>query len=445
MEKRNTNFLNYIYIYAVALIVFVAWFFSYQYVNELLIANFDVTQIGFIIIGVIVFFVLSLLKDTIYMMPLLVFTPFMFANGFNETSIPIGLYIVVGGAVLGIIIHLIRFRTKFKFGSYFIGLLAFLLGVMFSGILNSHDLVTQLILIGVGGTLILCAYIFITSYFQKNYFNELCHLMIALGFIMVFESFAQQILMHPGNMFWEKTILLGWGLSNNVAMILLMCSPFVMYKCTESKGFKNLIYLLILILFICTLVLTYSRGSLFILLLTFPIFMIYSFINSKFKKQYLLNCSIVLLVLVAIVVYIYFTERRLIDDIIRTLSRINLSSLNGRGEIYEKMLMEAKENLWFGRGIFNSSNKEGNDYLWGHNVYIHTLYTTGLFGLAALFIHLFQKYYLLLKKPNTKKVFVAIAFLACGLYGLMDVTYFYLNYMIVMIAILALVEHEVKE
>jgi hypothetical protein len=51
----------------------------------------------------------------------------------------------------------------------------------------------------------------------------------------------------------------------------------------------------------------------------------------------------------------------------------------------------------------------------------------------------------LLKKPNKKTIFVSLAFFACGLYGLIDITYYYLNYMIDMIAILALMEKEIIE
>ena len=143
---------------------------------------------------------------------------------------------------------------------------------------------------------------------------------------------------------------------------------------------------------------------------------------------------------------IYVVKPHIYEEYIAAIMNFEFESLNGRKRIYEEMLENVKEYIYFGRGLFDSPDKEGtHEYLWGHNLYIHAIYTTGLFGLGALLVHLFQKYYVLLKKPNKKTIYVALAFFACGLYGLVDVTYYYLNYMIVMIAILALMEKEVRE
>lgn len=443
MEKTKKVFTN-IYIYFLVTLFFILWLVSFMANNDLLKVNFDIESAGFIVIGIIVFIVLTFIKDTFYMMPILVYTPFVFARGFNETNIPLGFYLVIGFAVLGIIIHVIRFRARLKFGSYFIGFAVFLLGIILGGI-EKEVIISNLLLLIVGGLLILIAYSFIVTYLNKHDFSDLATIMTGLGLILVFESFAQQYLLYPDSMFINKTILVGWGLSNNIALMLLMCIPFTVYLSVKNKNILSLIYVALFITFLGFIVLNYSRGAIIVVICTLPIIMLYAFISSKHKISYTFNVIFILTLLIIGGVIAYNKDTELFDSIIVEITKVDFDSLNGRGQIYEKMLGELKDNFWFGKGIFNSPNEDGTDYLWGHNVYIHTIYTLGFFGFLTLIIHLFQKYYLLLKKPSTGKVFTALALFSSGLYGLVDVSYFYLNFMMVMIAVLALVQYEIEE
>ena len=446
MERRSNKFFNYLYIYTIAALIAIIWFFSFKVDNELMAIDFNLKEIGFSLIGLVTFVVLTFLKDTFYMIPLLVFTPFVFSSGFTDDNIPIGFYIVIAGAVLGIIMHIIRFRTKVKLGKYFIGFAIFLLGITLGGIIGGADVVKQLLLIGIGGTLILFSYSFIVSYLGKSYFNELVQIMMALGLLMAFQTISQQILLHPDLIFGEKTVDVGWGISNNIAMILLLCIPFAFYKTSESKGIKNLLYLLLICFLSIIIVLTFSKGSIIIALITFPFLLLYSFVSSQHKISFLISSFIVVLLGTGLIAYIYLEYKYIYDQVITEFIKIQFDSLNGRTPIYQEMLGNVKEFLLFGRGLFDSADSEGiYEYMWGHNLYIHAIYTTGLFGLGALLVHLFQKYYVLLKNPNKKTIFVTLAFLVCGLYGLIDITYYYLNYMIVMITILALMEKEIIE
>ena len=54
-------------------------------------------------------------------------------------------------------------------------------------------------------------------------------------------------------------------------------------------------------------------------------------------------------------------------------------------------------------------------------------------GLIGLLWHLFEKYYTLIKKINIEKLTLIFAYGFSGLYGLFDVSYFYMNYMIVLV------------
>mgnify|MGYP003297121358 CR=1 FL=1 len=87
------------------------------------------------------------------------------------------------------------------------------------GIIGGADVIKQLLLIGIGGTLILFAYSFIVSYLKKTNFDELVHIILALGFLMVFQTCAQQMLLYPGEMFDDKTIEpLAYAEANNLVL-----------------------------------------------------------------------------------------------------------------------------------------------------------------------------------------------------------------------------------
>ena len=53
--------------------------------------------------------------------------------------------------------------------------------------------------------------------------------------------------------------------------------------------------------------------------------------------------------------------------------------------------------------------------------------------IIGLLWHLFEKYYTLIKKINIEKLTLIFAYGFSGLYGLFDVSYFYMNYMIVLV------------
>ena len=126
------------------------------------------------------------------------------------------------------------------------------------------------------------------------------------------------------------------------------------------------------------------------------------------------------------------------------LSKIDFSKLNGRKAIYLKCLNDAKEHLIFGRGllagfVYRIDVAEGN-YQWCHSTLLQSLYSAGLVGLVAMLIHLFFKYFYLLKNFSIEKLFLIMIMLLPGLYGLFDVSYFFINFMIVLIVILVLTQ-----
>lgn len=129
--------------------------------------------------------------------------------------------------------------------------------------------------------------------------------------------------------------------------------------------------------------------------------------------------------------------------------RVNMENMNGRTPIYEAIVTAFKENPIFGKGMFspfyNIIETGVGEYQWGHSTVLHTILTMGSFGVVALLYHFFEKYFYLIKKMNKEKFFVLMGFLLSGLYGLIDVSYYFINYMMVLIIILAIIENTISK
>ena len=141
-------------------------------------------------------------------------------------------------------------------------------------------------------------------------------------------------------------------------------------------------------------------------------------------------------------------SQEILNSIIANLTKINLDSINGRVPIYEKMLEELKSQPIFGFGMFHSFGQGGTEeipYLWGHNTFIHAAYTLGLLGFGAMVFHHIQKYLFCFKNRRFEKVVLFFSFLATDIYGFIDVSYFFINFMIVLLIILIMSDNSLRE
>ena len=70
---------------------------------------------------------------------LLFYSSLIFAHPFDAYTVPFNLYLIVGIVIIGMIIHLIRYREKFSFGRFFIGLLILCFSLMLGGIATKAE------------------------------------------------------------------------------------------------------------------------------------------------------------------------------------------------------------------------------------------------------------------------------------------------------------------
>ena len=70
---------------------------------------------------------------------------------------------------------------------------------------------------------------------------------------------------------------------------------------------------------------------------------------------------------------------------------------------------------------------------WAHCTFLQAAFCFGIIGLIAMIYHMIEKYFTCLKKINLEKSTLIAAYLISGTYGLFDVSYFFINYMILLL------------
>ena len=111
---------------------FYFWAIPYLQINKQAESNIIIKAENFALlaIGITIFLLLLTCKNTKVVIPLILFIPFIFAHPFDAYTVPFNLYLIVGIVIIGMIIHLIRYREKFSFGRFFIGLLILCFSLM---------------------------------------------------------------------------------------------------------------------------------------------------------------------------------------------------------------------------------------------------------------------------------------------------------------------------
>ena len=442
-------------------IMFFFWLICYlQYDKQTRIASdylITFESIELTIIGLICAYLLVRYQDLFYVVPWITYTPFVFARPFTSQTIPYALFIAGGALFIGLIIHIIRFKIKLTIGSHFAGLALLAVALVLGGInTGAGFLKTQIMFSLIAGAGLLAIYVLFVSMLDVK-FRTLAHLINYLGILLCLEVVASiNHAADPLDFLIYKNIGVGWGISNNISIILLMTFPMSAYLAVKSKGAKVALYSFTGYAQIVTIILTYSRGAIAALIIGGAAVAIISIIMSIKEDRptyipYFISIAFFLM-LTVLVVFLFINTKD--DNLIRyargfkdNITSINLTTFNGRNPIYIHCIEEFKTNPIFGKGLYAPffDNEFTGGYQWGHSTVIHTMYTMGLIGLVALAIHMAQKYLNLFLKPNIEKIFIALGFLASGLYGLVDVSYYFINYMVVLIMILVCLEKTIKE
>ncbi len=435
---------NKLYLVLVGVLFFVFWMFGFLLENTILVENIALLIIGLLVCASLIF---TNRINNILIFVLLV--PFMFARPLDPLSIPVMIYVACGLLVVGLVVHFIKTKPKFKQGTLLYGLCFLGLGMILGGITMKADFILYQVAIMLFVVIMfVIVYIYFTSTLEKIEFENIAFMITVLG---VFISLQGVIfyLTHENLMeiITDKVMNVGWGSTNNIALMLLLTFPFTFYLYINTNKSNVIPYLFTLILQAIIFIFTYSRGGYVAFAIELILIFILTLIINK-KNKIIIKRTISLYascftLIILIILGILLINKEYFNKFIEMVSHFDFDSFNGRLNVYKEVLQDMKSNLFFGKGVLFSMftiEDEIQTYTWGHSTIIQTFTTMGIFGTLGLLYHFFEKYYVLLRKPNPEKIVIFLGLLGSGLYGLVDVSYYFINYMIVLVLIFIVCE-----
>lgn len=421
--------------YFIVFVVFISWLLPFTNQNDYLFYE----DFGLVFVGIIAFLCLLLFKDTYYILEILLLVPFMFSHEMDLYTIPRTLFYVIGLVLLGFIIHIFIYKQKLRTPKLFFGFLLIGISLVLGGLLTEFDdklLKMGLLLFIV--VVFLLFYAFLTSSTNSD-FEDLKSLMSMLGLLICLQVVVYSII-NKDVFLMNKDMDIGWARSSNsTAMILLLCVPFALYNAFKNKGFKSIsLYALTLLELVC-LIFTYSRGALASALVTCLAFLVVFIVIKETRIKVLIFAGTAISALALFALIFYIKKPDIFDSIIYHISKFNLENLNGRLPIYQDIFKNFKNHPIFGHSVFYLYGQHGdnpNFYFWAHNTFLQAAYTLGSVGLVAMLYHFIEKYYLCFKNINLQRIILLFAFIQSDIYGFFDVSYFFINFMIVLVIIL---------
>ena len=412
-------------------IMFICWLIPY--LNK---DNYVVPEVvGQVLVGLIACGCLICFKNTFLVLEIVLLFPFMFSRGLTLYTIPIQVYIIVPLLVLAFIAHIVIYKQKLSIPLFFIGIAAICVSLFLGGILTSYDdkVIKTLLLFAIGVCL-LFVYAFFSST-TKTTFYDLAFVMNLLGMFLILQVCVYG-LVNIDIFLLGKTIETGWASnSNNIAMMLLFTFPFSFYLGYKNTKYMKWVYYGLSYITILGIIFSYSRGSIASAFVAFSTMAIVLIILKESRKEALKYIGIFLALSVTIILGIYIIKAEILDAAIMQITKVNLDNLNGRTPIYKEVGKKYLEQPVFGHGIYSAYTSE-TFYAWSHNTFLEAASTLGTVGLLALVIHYVEKYLFCFKKICLEKIVILFGFLATDIYGFFDVSYFFINFVIVLMFVL---------
>lgn len=428
LEKYSNHLVLKLGIFVV---MFICWLIPY--LNE---DNFLIPEVvGQVLVGLIACGCLICFKNTFLVLEIVLLFPFMFSRGLTLYTIPIQVYIIVPLLFLSFIAHIVIYKQKLSIPLFFVGIAVISVSLFLGGILTSYDekLLKTLLLFSISLAL-LFVYVFFSST-TKTSFYDLAFIMNLLGMFLILQVCVYG-LVNIDIFLLGKTIETGWASnSNNIAMMLLFTFPFSFYLGYKNTKYMKWVYYGLSYTTIFAIIFSYSRGSIASAFVAFSLMVIVLIILKESRKEVLKFLGILLAVSLTIILGIYIIKPEIISSAVKQITKVNLDNLNGRIPIYKEVAKKYLEQPVFGHGIYSAYTSE-TFYAWSHNTFLEAASTLGTVGLLALVIHFAEKYLFCFRKICFEKIVILFGFLATDIYGFFDVSYFFINFVIVLMFVL---------
>ncbi|HCZ24996.1 MAG TPA: hypothetical protein DHV05_09210 [Acholeplasmataceae bacterium] len=411
-------------------------------------------MIGVFLLILINTLILSFFRNTLYTIPVIM--SFLFI--INKSTISFDTLEQMGFPVVafsifwvGYIVHMIRFKPKFKPKTFFIGFgliaLSYLMPLIYTPWSISGFMVSIM------GLVYLILYIFYSNTIKGN-IDYLFKILMVVNIILTAQVMLylyRGYVLHPELDIYHR-IYAGWGRNLGWANINDMCFyialTFPSYLYFIFKKPQTYLVWFLMIFPTAVVILSKSRGGIigFAAALLGVIVFFFFRGNKKHLTHGLIFLGITLTIayLTREVFYIWwdFFMDSFGDDI--------NSFSSGRIDIYKFGLQIFKDHPLFGGGwmsinLYPNGNLFGNRIFMYHSTFIQALAAMGIFGLIALLIHYFQIAHYIFKNPTLEKFLLLIGYLASQAHGLIDNVQYAVPYSILIVLILAIFETSEKQ
>ncbi len=403
-ERITDYFYGYSYPVITAGVVLLFWLLNLQIVGILFL----------VLCGCYIFITQ---RDMTPILPLLFIAPISFSDlRLFDTVIPIFIF---APALVSLIIHFIKHPFKKPFvGKVFFSHIGVCVALSVGGIFYAHrwDYISR------GLPLILCAgvgvfaeYVVLLQYIEPN---GKCDLKKYFSFSLIVTvllavcQFAFQGTINYfalGSFFPTPDVQnFAWANTNFLGYFVLLAVPMCFYLMTQTK--KVLPLLIVFTIYCAAIIVIKCDGALGILIITILPLIIFTYrrIDAKQKTVYLLFFTVLAVVAVIIVAYLFTSSENFLGYLIK-----HFLSDTGRTPFYKTAWKLFKEQPLFGVGL-------GYNVIEFHSTIFEVLGCTGIFGLFVYIWYYVKRIDVLTKRNTSFNFFAFFSFFLYEAYASID-------------------------
>ncbi len=267
---------------------------------------------------------------------------------------------------------------------------------------------------------------------------------VAAGFVLIGELlyvYHTQAVLVDG-VIDRVRIYTGWGMYNNIGGMLIMVLPFPFYfACKRRVGWLGL---LVGTLFMLSIGLTSSRGSILTGLMVYALCVVVTVLYAENRKETLIYIAVIVGLALATVVLCWNAITHLLTVILEK------GLETSRTDIFKAGIKQFWQYPIVGGGFYPldftpwdfSEVSAFSDFFpprW-HNTVVQLLACCGIVGLVAYVFHCGQVAWMLLKKPSLLKTVIALSVLALMVSSMLDCHFFNIGPVLVYSMALAVAE-----
>lgn len=444
-NKFNNNQM-FEYLIAIIFVVFgiIGWQFGYIF-----------GVIPTVLLSIALMFIFNKFK---YSIPAILVLLFSIGEGFTVEEFPYGIVIPVAIYVLFILVFgILKFKKEnLKNIKSVVGMsilsIGFIIPIFWVSVINDSNKIFYLMYFS--WLLYTLLYVILCISLEKDSFRITTFSFSSLSFLLFYEMAVTVLKWHfdnPSESIFSFWGYVGWGLCNEVGIVLCFILPFIFFELIKSNNYKlSILSLIKLFVAFAGIILTTSRGSYVCAFLEGLIL----FIVLIFSKNKLKLFKILSILSIAILALIFICIKFNIVDIFNSVKEKIFNNeygfLNGRDVKWNAgaaVFMASYRNIFFGSGIVSEIietevfNKIQYTYIVYHSTTMEILVSAGLIGLIGLGIHFFEKYKMLLNKGKLFFIVFGIGYLTVDLYGLIDNTYGMYYYMVPLCIMMAVINN----